>query len=396
VASGIEVVQVVGHSALGGAVPVVVAICDACDHLGLKPVVLASHPDVVAYLEHAGCAVWEFPGIVRDPQPLRDLWTAMRLRRELVRRGTQIVHTHTSKGGMVGRLAGRLAGCDLVIHHTHGFYHSGLPRGIRRAVMMALEWVFSHACDYQLFVNSADREEAVTHRFLSAERALTVFNGADDPRAKAPIDTAAVRRQWGVPVDSRLMGVVTRVAARKGVDTCLRTLRALRERDMDVWMVVAGTGPELPAMKDLAEALGVSERVRFLGHLPEAARYFGCFDLAVTASEHEGQSMSVIEAIACGTPVVASDIRGHRDMVIEGATGLLCPVGDTESFACAVSSLINDEPKLRLMAANARRHYEAHFTSSRFREDMGTFYERALAVKGLNARVPSVPRSADG
>ncbi len=378
-----EVVQVLGHTALGGAVPVVVHICRICEEVGLQPVVLATHPAVVSYLKREGCEVWEFPGLVREPNPFRDLWVALSLAVQLRRRGTKVVHTHTSKGGMVGRLAGRLAGCDLVIHHTHGFYHTGLRPGITRLVMMGLEWVFSHLCDFQLFVNAEDREEAVSQGFLPQSRALTIFNGVDDPLANERLDCPAVRESWGIPRGHRVLGIVTRIAERKGVDICLRAFERLRRHMDDLWLIIIGEGPGLAAMQHLALELGVSDRSVFLGFLPEAGRYYECFDLAVTASEHEGQSISVIEAIACGTPVIASDIRGHRDMVLGGRTGLLCPVGDAEAFAAAVEELLESESRRAVMAVKARAHFEQHFTMERFREEVRSFYIDALSQKRI-------------
>jgi len=377
---------VIGHSALGGAVPIVLQVCEVCRELDLSPVVLASHPDVIAYFKDAGQVIWEFPGIVREPRPIHDFLTACNLGRELAARGTQVVHTHTSKGGMVGRLAGRLGGCDLVIHHTHGFYHSGLGRGVERAGMMGLEWAFSHASDFQLFVNSADRKEAVDRRFLPGNRAVTLFNGVDDPLKGPRVDAKVMRSIWGVPTDARVIGLVARIAERKGVDTCLRAFQRLMAAKLDVWLVVLGKGSEFEAMQHLAESLGISGRVQFVGHVPNAGRYFNCFDLAVTASEHEGQSISVIEAISCGTPVVASDIRGHRDMVIDGVTGLLCPVGDDEAFARAIAGLLADPTRLSDMSRNARSHYMAHFTSARFRDEVASFYRMALSTVALGHR----------
>lgn len=384
---GLEVVQVLGDTALGGAVPVAVEICHVCENLGLSPVVVATHPDVVAYLDDAQCTVWEFPGIIREPSPMHDLQTAWLFGRSLAERGTAAVHTHTSKGGMVGRLAARFARTPLVIHHTHGFYHSGLKPGIRRSGMVALEWAFSHMTDYQLFVNTADREDAVSRGFLPGERAITIFNGVEDPMMHDPIDAQALRVSWGIPVDALVVGLVTRVAERKGVDTCLRAFGFLREAGFDAWMVVIGKGSGLAAMQNLSSDLGISERVRFLGHIPNAGKYYSCFDLAVSASEHEGQSVSVIEALACGTPVVASDIRGHRDMVIDGSTGLLCPVGDAKAFSHSLGELLADRSRIERMSQQARRHYEAHFTSERFRTEMASFYRTALIERGLADRM---------
>lgn len=380
---GPQVVQVLGHTALGGAVPVVVETCRVCEDLGLRPVVLATHPDVVAYLEDAQCAVWEFPGIIREPSPLHDLQIARQLGRGLANQRVQIVHTHTSKGGMVGRLAARLARTPLVIHHTHGFYHSGLEPGLKRSGMVGLEWAFSHITDYQLFVNTADRDDAVSHGFLPAGNAVTIFNGVQDPLIGGPVDVRAVRATWGIPVDAPVIGQVTRIAERKGVDTCLRAFGLMREAGLEAWMVVVGKGSELGAMQGLAVKLGISERVRFLGHIPDAGKYYGCFDLAVSASEHEGQSISVIEALACGTPVVASDIRGHRDMVVDGLTGLLCPVGDAKAFSRSLADLLGDRSRMERMSRQARRRYEDHFTSEEFRTQMTAFYKAALVGRGL-------------
>ena len=175
--SGLLAVQVVGHSAYGGGVPIIFAIMEATASVGLKPLLLATHPDVVEAARGAGFDVWEFEGIVREPHPLRDFVVAVWLARALRARGVKIVHTHTSKGGMVGRLGAWLAGCPLIVHHTHGFYHVGLPPGLRRFAMETLERAFAHMSDYQVFLSECEATLAVERRIVPEEKVRVIPNG---------------------------------------------------------------------------------------------------------------------------------------------------------------------------------------------------------------------------
>jgi len=381
--TGLEAVQLIGDSEYGGAVPVVFGIMDATEGLGMRPVLLATNPRVVAAAQAQGREVWQFPGIVRRPRPIRDFTTAIRLAVALRKRRVRILHTHTSKGGMIGRLAGRLAGCDLVIHHTHGFYHSGLRPGVLRGFMYLLERFFARLDDYQVFVNTTEASDAADSGLVPRSKVKVVFNGVADPTENVDLDVAQMRSSWSIPDGSTVIGNVCRLATeQKGLDTCLRAFAAVRYRAPHAHMVLVGDGEDRHSLEGLADDLGVADAVHFVGYLPDAGALHLAFDITFAPSRREGQSVSVIEAMACGRPVVTTRIPGTNDLVLDGVTGLLTEVDDVDEMSKKLESLIRDPDRCRRLGAAARSKYESTFTLEEFHLRITRFYLECLRAVG--------------
>lgn len=377
--AGLEAVQLIGNSAYGGAVPVVFGIMDVTAELGMKPVLLATHPEVVGAARSRGYAVWEFPGIVREPHPLRDFGVALRLAIALRRRGVRVLHTHTSKGGMVGRLAGRLAGCDVVLHHTHGFYHSGLAPGVKYRTMWGLEWLFARMDDFQVFVNTNEAREAADSGLVPAKKIRVVFNGVEDPRSSTRWNPSVVRTRWGVPPEAPLVGCVSRLdIEQKGLDIGLKTFALVLQEVPDARLMVVGAGDDRGTLEDMAASLNIEDRVIFTGHVDGAGSLHECFDVSFAPSRREGQSISVIEAMACSRPVVTTAIAGTMDLVEDGSTGVMCSVDDTEAMADAITGLLGDPRARERIGSAARLRYERLFTREAFVARVRTLYNEAL------------------
>jgi glycosyltransferase involved in cell wall biosynthesis len=371
---GAQVVHVMGNTTFGGDAFVVDGLCEACSSVGLRPVVLATDPDVVSFMRERGRDVWEFPGIVRPPQPLRDLAASLRLARQLRRRGVQVVHTHTSKGGMVGRLAARLAGCRAVIHHTHGFYHTGLQPGPRRSAMMALETFFGRLDDAQVLMSSEEMRQAMTDGIVPADRARLMFNGVVDPSLTS-VDPAAARRLLGVPEGSRVVGTVARLANRqKALDVAIEAFARVAEVREDVYYVIIGEGEDRSILERQVCDLGLEGRVLMPGHLPDARTLLGAMDVVLSTSRREGQSVGLLEAMAWSRPIVATDIAGNRDLFPQGEGALLCPVDDVPATADALSRVLQDASFARDLGRRARERYESTFTREAFVERARELY----------------------
>lgn len=377
---GQEAVQVVGHSAYGGAVPVVFGIMDATARLGMRPTILATHPDVVRASRDQGFEVWEFPGIVREVQPLRDLAVAIRLSHALRQRGVQIVHTHTTKGGMVGRLAARLAGCRLVIHHTHGLYHSSLAGGAKRWAMCLLERLFGAMDDRQIFINTQHFDLAVAERIAAPAQARLCFNGIDAP-VSAVDARAALRAEWSVAPETPVIGTVSRVEFEaKGLDAGLDAVALLASRVPEALWVVAGEGSDSDAFEHMVRSRGLSQSVRLLGHVDNGGALCAAFDVSFAPSRREGQSISVLEAMAARRPVVATRIAGIADLVVEGQTGLLTAVDDAPAMAGALERLLRDSEEAARFGVAARTLFEARFTRDAMVARVERLYQEALGL----------------
>jgi glycosyltransferase involved in cell wall biosynthesis len=279
-----------------------------------------------------------------------------------------IVHTHNPKPGVYGRLAARLAGVPIVVNTVHGLYASPDDPLLRRAVVYSVERAMSVCSQAELVQNVED--VAVLEQLHVPRRKLQLLgNGIDLERFQPrPEETEAARRSIGVGAEQVVAGVVGRLVWEKGFAELFEAAGRLRERRPEVMVVVVGprdpekSGSLTQADVDQARSLG---NVTFLGERRDVEALYPAFDLFVLPSHREGFPRSAMEAAACGLPVIATDIRGCRQVVDHGNTGLLVPVRDPAALSDAVESLAADRVRRESMGRAARIRAEADFDDQR-------------------------------
>jgi lipopolysaccharide/colanic/teichoic acid biosynthesis glycosyltransferase/glycosyltransferase involved in cell wall biosynthesis len=295
-----------------------------------------------------------------------DLVTAREFARLCRRLRPDIVHTHNPKPGVYGRIGARLAGVPVVVNTVHGLYAQPEDTLARRAVVYGLERLAASFSDAELVQNPEDLP--VLRRLgIPDDRLHLLGNGVDltrfDPEAHSDA-REAVRRELGVGSDEVVVGLVGRLVREKGYREVFEAAREVRADHPQVRFLVVGP-PDL----DKADAISQDELdraaaeagVTFLGLRDDVERLYPAMDLYVLASHREGFPRSAMEAAAMGLPVIATDIRGCRQVVDDGANGLLVPVRDAARLAAAIASLIEHPDRLRRMGQVSRRRAVAEF-----------------------------------
>ena len=262
-----------------------------------------------------------------------------------------IVHTHNPKPGVYGRIGARLARVPHVVNTVHGLYAQPTDPLLRRGAVYSLERLAATCSDMELVQNPEDIP--TLRRLRIPRRKLRLLgNGVDlnrfDPERHAAV-RQQVRAELGISDDEVVVGLVGRLVAEKGYREVFEAARTVRQRHLGARFVVAG--PEDP---DKTDAITAAEQdrataeagVRFLGAYEQVERLYAAMDLYVLASYREGFPRSAMEAAAMGIPIVATDIRGCRQVVDDGRTGLLVPTRDPGALAEAIERLVA-EPELR-------------------------------------------------
>jgi glycosyltransferase involved in cell wall biosynthesis len=270
-----------------------------------------------------------------------------------------IVHTHNPKPGVYGRIGARMAGVPAVVNTVHGLYAQSDDAWTKRVAVYGLERIAATCSDAELVQNPEDLP--VLRKLRIPERKLHLLgNGVDldrfDPTRHRDA-RAQVRQALGVADNEVVVGLVGRLVAEKGYREVFDAARRLHESHPQVRFVVAGP-PDL----DKADAIGQAELdraaaeagVHFLGMHREVERLYPAMDVYALASHREGFPRSAMEAAAMGLPIVATDIRGCRQVVDDGATGLLVPVRDATALSAAIGRLA-DDPELRRSMGEAAR-----------------------------------------
>lgn len=263
-----------------------------------------------------------------------------------------LVHAHMPISGFLARLAARVAGVPRVAYTCHGFLYKQEGSFARRAVAFVMEWLGGRLTDVFLTVASVEAEDA--RRLGICRHAIAVGNGRDpavfrpDPAARARI-----RAALGTPADRVVVLAVSRLVRTKGYPELAAAMRDVTEAEL--WVV--GTRLESDPGEDmeaLLDAAGLGPRLKRLGYRADVAAVMAAADIFTLPSYFEGLPVSVMEAMLCGLPVVASDIAGPREQVVEGVTGFLVPAHKSRPLAAALAQLAAD-PALRAAMGAAGR-----------------------------------------
>lgn len=348
----------------------------------------------VAVLERDGVHHIPLPSSTRGWNLVADVRAAAELWRILRRERYDVLHTHNPKPGVYGRIAGRIAGVPIVVNTNHGLYFAGGARW-RRFVVLAAEALASRFSDAELIQNPEDLALLTRWRVTPRRRTRLLGNGIglDRFRPAASDDERSVARaQFGARPDQVVVGIVGRLVAEKGYPELFEAARLLGEG----YLVVA-IGPADPDKADAltAERLDAAAKagVRFLGLRDDVDRLYRGMDVFVLPSHREGFPRAAMEAAASGLPVVATDVRGCRQVVDDGVTGLLVPVRAPAPLAEAIRSLGDDAPRRAAMGTAAVLRARACFDEARVVDLVVDTYRVVAERKGL---LSSSPRRTGG
>jgi glycosyltransferase involved in cell wall biosynthesis len=301
-----------------------------------------------------------------------DAVSTYKLTRHFERERPDVVHTHTSKGGFVGRIAARMARVRHVVHTIHGFPFIPGQNPLKYRAYHAVEKALAKLTDL-LLSQSAEDVALAEQAGIRAKMGSPVFigNGIDlgrfDRRLFSDADRRMTRERLQIG-DEPVIAMVARLTLGKGYAEIIRALSQNRHRPWTALFV----GPDDGGFQFIENSLKEEElvpRVRILRQRPDVDRLLAITDVFVLPSYREGVPRSVIEAQAMGIPVIATDIRGCREIVVDGQTGLLVPPKDDASLAGAIADLLEDEEKRVRMGAEgairARTLYDEHLVFGR-------------------------------
>jgi glycosyltransferase involved in cell wall biosynthesis len=282
---------------------------------------------------------------VRRLSPLAHLRAFQSLVAILRHEKPDLVHAHMPISGFLARLAARIAGVPKVAYTCHGFlFNHAASSWPRRLLSLAMEWVAARVTDVFLTVSEAEARDA--RRLRIAAHAEAVRNGRDpavfhpDPAARVRI-----REELGVAHDRVVIIAVSRLVWHKGYPELAAAMPSVPEAEL--WVVGERLDSDRGAdMEALLRSAGLGCRLRMLGYRTDVPALLAAADIFTLPSRFEGLPMSVIEAMLTGLPVVATNVRGPAEQVIDGETGLAVPAGDAASLDAALGRLVGD-PDLR-------------------------------------------------
>jgi glycosyltransferase involved in cell wall biosynthesis/FMN phosphatase YigB (HAD superfamily) len=322
----------------------------------------------------------------RSMNPLADVRAAAELWRILRRERPDVLHTHNPKPGLYGRVVGRLARVPIVVNTCHGLYVT--EPGWKRGVLLTLEGIAARFSDAELVQSEEDLDLLVRRHAYPRRRTRMLGNGVDLDRFRPGVVTDDERAklradELGAGDDQVVVGMVGRMVAEKGLLELFDAARRLDDR-----FVVAVIGPDDPAKPDALDRATVREAseagVRFVGMRDDVDRLYHAMDLFVLPSWREGFPRAAMEAAASGLPVIATDVRGCRQVVDHDVTGLLVPVRDAAALTAAIIALGDDPARRRRMGGAAVERARASFDERRVVDIVLDTYRRVAGRKRLS------------
>lgn len=313
---------------------------------------VAAHGDVeLPYCDNR----YEIP-IKRSPFDKENLKAYKELKRIVDSGKYDIIHCHTPMGGMLARLAARASRKNgtKVLYTAHGFhFYKGAPK-LNWMIYYPIELFMSFFTDCLITINDEDYNFAKKHlKAKSTEKVNGVGYNSDRYFPVSTDEKLKLREKLGYGKDEKLLIYVAEMNANKNQSMLIKALKILSEKHSDIRLLIAGADNYNGEYPRLAEKLGIADKVDFLGHREDIDDLIHASDIAVGSSIREGLPVNVMEALACGLPVVLSDNRGHRVLAVNGKNGYVVPVNDYDKMAERIEELAYNEEKYSEFSNNA-------------------------------------------
>jgi glycosyltransferase involved in cell wall biosynthesis len=335
------------------------------------------HPPlgVTEILSRAGVPWIELQSLRRAVSPITDCVALVKLRAAIRSVQPDIVHTHSSKGGFLGRLAARAEGVRRIVHTPHGHVFHGYFSRVSTQAFAALERLAAPWTDRIITLSDAEAQEHLRRGIGTPGQFVTIPSGVD----LGPVVSAAPTRL--VP-DGPVVGAVARLVPVKGLHHLIDAAPIVLRHCPRARFLLVGEGEMRPALEARVRAKGLQDRVLFTGFREDAASVMAGIDLIVLPSINEGMGRVLVMAMALGKPIVASRVGGVGELLGEGEAGILVPPGDPAALAEAISMLLQDPPRARTLGEAGRRR-APRYSAETMLEALAKLYHEVMADAGI-------------
>lgn len=384
----VRCIHIITRLILGGAQENTLLTVEGLDRIGGFRTTLLSGPaagpegELEARARRNGVDLVLMPELVREICPRSD-WAAYRAMVDYFRREKpDIVHTHSSKAGVLGRLAARRARVPVIIHTVHGPSFHPHESAVKNFLYRKLEWWAARDNARLICVADAMADQYVAAGVAPREKFITIYSGMEvDPFVRESDARARVRRELGIPEDDVVIGKVARLFELKGHDDLLDAFAGIAARFPKARLMFVGDGILRAALEARAAQLGIRDRVTFAGLVPpeRVPDMIKAMDLLVHASLREGLARVLPQSLLSGCPAISYDVDGAREVIRNGETGWLVPPRDLAGLRDAIADALADLPRARRMALRGRELFADQFRAETMVRRIAEVYREELA-----------------
>ena len=333
-----------------------------------------------------GLQILLLPTLSREINIFKDAVSFWQILRYLKCENPSIVHTHSSKAGVLGRWAAKCAGVKKIFHTVHGWPFYIETNIIVRSLYICLEKVTSWITTKLIVVSNADLKEGL--KYVNKDRSKyakipygiksSVFLQIDHKNRN---NNVALRKSLGIEKDACVVGNIACFKPQKAPFDFIKVAKGVMEKNVNVQFLSVGDGLLRPAAEKLALKVGLNGRVKFLGWQKDMISILSIVDIVLSTSRWEGLPVVFLEAMASGVPIIATDVGGASEVVKDGINGFLSAKGDKEKLAEDIILLTRDPDKRRLFSERARKNFKKDFDISHMTAHMQKIYEHTVKVK---------------
>ena len=302
-----------------------------------------------------GVKIVPIPSLVRRISPLNDIRALYDLVRIIKTEKPDVVNTHTSKAGILGRMAAKIARVPLIVHTPHGHVFFGHFGQILSRIFLWAERLFAPLTDRVVALTAGESKDYMDLNVYPGEIIVTIHSGVDVEKFKqVPVGVVEKKRSLGLDQKGLVVGFIGWLLPIKGPMHLLKAMEDVWQDHDETALVFIGKGDLDVDLRAEALKTGANGRVNFLGWRNDIDEIMPIFDIFVLPSLNEGMGRVLVEAMAAGKPIVASNVGGIPDLVEHDYNGLLVPPGDEKALAASIKQLINDPEKAKMMGQRGR------------------------------------------
>lgn len=321
--------------------------------------------------------------LLQPVEPYNDIAALFELIGLLKKQRYDIVHTHNSKAGFIGRLAAKIAGVPIIVHTIHGFSFHEYENPPRQFLFTILERIAAQFADALITVSGPLKAWGLKLGIGKEDKYITIYDGIEIGKFRVDFDTHIKRQEFGIKPDDLVIGAVSKLWEGKGLEYVLEALKMVSLKIPNVKLMFVGEGYLREKLEGLTEEWQLKEKVIFTGFRTDIPEITALFDIAVLASFFEGLGRVLLEAMAAGKPVVATRVGGIVDVVDDGKTGILVPPADSEALAEALLTLLSNAGLRRKMGEAGRKKIDAKFSDTHMVDQIEGLYEELTLKKGI-------------
>ncbi|MFZ5516351.1 MAG: glycosyltransferase family 4 protein [Candidatus Zhuqueibacterota bacterium] len=317
----------------------------------------------------------------REINPYFDFVACLKLYRILRNEKIDIIHTHSSKPGFVGRLAAKAAGIKCIVHTVQGFAFHEQSSKLSVLLFGMMERIAGLASDRVIIVNDKDRFVADQMRLVPSKKITTIYNGIDVESLNSKVRNVSLDELIGIKKNGALVGMVARLWKQKSPQDFIRSIPIVVREIPSARFLVIGDGPLQPELAELSRELGVQDNVSFLGWRTDVQDIVKQLDVMVLTSLWEGLPLTLLEGMALSKPIVATNIKGNNELVVHEITGFLASPRDYQKIGEYTLTLLKNKPLARSMGERAFIRVKEKFDIRNIVEQINSEYLKLLKSK---------------